>query len=612
MKRKRVFISLAVVAVAAAVLSACGGGAAPTTTTTGAPPPTSGPPSTTVTTTSSSNKPQYGGTVSFAVTSESSRGDLFGLGHWAHINLSFNRLWDGDWTKGPAGGYGTGETDWGAGSTNIPSLHIGHLAESWRFEVDSAKQQVTTIVTIRKGIHFAKTGTEAGKLVNGRELTIDDVVYNENEFLHNPASFNLQLFGYIKDFQAVKGPGPNEFSITLPFYDQLGGIMRLFDNMVIFPPELEKKYGAATGNQGFNAWQNLVGTGPFMVRDHVASSSSTVVRNPDYWMTNPIGPGKGDQLPYVDKVRTFVIPDESTRLAAVRTGRLDQLLNVNIEAKDELLKSAPGIKFAKAGWSGYGSIGFNAGQVKAFADVNVRRAMMMSINYSAINKDLFGGLADLESWPYPYQKGYDDLYPAIDAPDMPAAVKELWSYQPEKSKQLLKDAGYPSGFKFDLTLLQTEADYYSIIKEYFAKVNLDMTLKIIDPGVQIGIMSAQNYQAATLRVSPPSTYPEQAQFTGTNYINHSLIKDAQADKVASETRVQAITDFNGALKATRELTKHLLGQAYVIQAPYYPVYAMYQPYLKNYDGEQTVGYFSGTFWVQYVWVDQALKTAMGR
>ena len=131
-------------------------------------------------------------------------------------------------------------------------------------------------------------------------------------------------------------------------------------------------------------------------------------------------------------------------------------------------------------------------------------------------------------------------------------------------------------------------------------------------GVQTGTLSSQNYQAATLRVSPPATYPEQAQFTGTNYINHSLIKDPLADKVAQETRIQAITDFHGALKATRELTKHLLDQAYVIPAPYYPVYCMYQPYLKNYDGEQTVGYFSGPFWVQYAWVDQALKKSMGR
>ena len=536
---------------------------------------------------------------------------MFGLGHWAHINLAFNRIWDGDWTKGPAGGYGTNEVTWGEFSTNVPDLHVGHLAESWRFEVDNARQQATTIVKMRSGIHFQTPNTEAGRLVAGRELTVDDAVFCENEFLHNPASFNLMLFPYIKDFQAVKGPGPDEFSITLPFYDHLGGIMRLFDNMVLYPPELQKKYGPGTGSQGFNDWRYLVGTGPFMVRDYVAGSMSLVVRNPNYWMTDPIGPGKGNQLPYLDEVRTYVIPDESTRLAALRTGRLDQLLNVNLEAKDELLKSAPGIKFAVAGWSGTGSIGFNANQLKAFGDVNVRRAMQMSIDYQSINKSMYGGLADVVTWPYNYQKAYADLYVGLDAPDCPDSVKELWSYNVDKAKQLLKDAGYPNGFKFELTSLQTESDYFSIIKDYFSKINVDMTLKLIEVGVQPSVLTSQAYQAASLRVSPPSTYPEQAQFTGTSYINHSLIKDPMADKVAQETRVQAITDFHGAMKATRELTKHLLDQAYVVPSPYYPVYCMYWPWVKNYDGEQTVGYFSGSFWTQYVWLDQSLKKSMG-
>ena len=218
-------------------------------------------------------------------------------------------------------------------------------------------------------------------------------------------------------------------------------------------------------------------------------------------MKNPIGPGKGDQLPYADKVQVFVIPDESTRLAAIRTGRLDQLLNVTTEAKDELLKSAPGIKYAVAGWSGYGSIGFNAGQVPAFSDVNVRRALMESIDYNTINKSQFQGLADVEIWPYNYQKGYDDLYLGPNAPDTPASVKELWSYQPDKSKQLLKDAGYPNGFKFELTCLQAESDFFSIYAGYFSKINVDMTIKLIDPGVQSSVLTSHSYQAASLRVS---------------------------------------------------------------------------------------------------------------
>jgi hypothetical protein len=116
------------------VMAACSNPTTTTRATTSAPPQTSksATPQTSATTappstTASANKPQYGGTINLAIASEGSRSDLFGLGHYAHINLAFNRLWDGEWTKGRAGGYGTGQTDWGAGSTNIPDLHIGHI-----------------------------------------------------------------------------------------------------------------------------------------------------------------------------------------------------------------------------------------------------------------------------------------------------------------------------------------------------------------------------------------------------------------------------------------------------------------------------------------------------
>jgi peptide/nickel transport system substrate-binding protein len=557
----------------------------------------------------SSDEPQYGGTVNLCVTSDPARGDLLGLGHYAYIQLCYNRIWDGDWTKGPAGGYGTNETSWGEFSTNIMDLKMGHLAESWRFDVDSANKQVTTVVQLKQGIHFAKVNSEAGKIVNGRELTVDDVVWNENQFLQNGNSFALQMFPYEKDFEAVK-TGPWEFSITLPFYDHIGGIMRLFDNMVIYPPELQQKYGEGTGDAGFSQWRVLVGTGPFMVQDVIPSNMSLVVRNPDYWMTDPIGPGKGNQLPYVDQVKTFFIPDNSTRLAALRTGKIDQNLNMTLEERDQMIQQCPDIKYNVAGWGGTGSIGMKTGEAP-FNDVRVRRAMMMSIDYNTINRDLYAGLADLVSWPYNYQKAYADLYLGLDDPDCPDSVKELYSYNPEKSKQLLTEAGYPNGFKFELSLQNTEVDYFSIIKDYFSKIGINMEFKIIESANLWNILGNRAYQAISLRVSPPATYPEQFMFEGNNPINHSMINDPIANEVAVETRELAITDIHAAMKKTRELTKHLLDQAYVIPAPYYPVYCMWWPWLRAYSGEQTVGYMNGAFWVQYIWLDQAMKKSMG-
>ena len=68
-------------------------------------------------------------------------------------------------------------------------------------------------------------------------------------------------------------------------------------------------------------WRNAVGTGPFILTDYLSGSAATLVKNPDYWATDPVGPGQGNQLPYIDGIQYLIIPDVSTRQAALRTGK---------------------------------------------------------------------------------------------------------------------------------------------------------------------------------------------------------------------------------------------------------------------------------------------------
>jgi peptide/nickel transport system substrate-binding protein len=551
--------------------------------------------------------PQYGGTITLASAREPRWDFLMFCGF--PFTVIANRIWDGDWTKGPAGGYGTNETTWGERSSQIIALKAGHIAESWEFDIDSANKQVTTVLQIRRGIHFALDPTnEASSLVNGRELTADDVVWCENEFLHNPQSFHLQLYPNIKDYEAIK-TGPWEVSITMPFFYHLGGVMRLFDNMVIFAPELQQKYGIDAG--GFSDWTNLVGTGPYMMDDYITGNLVSVVRNPNYWMTDPIGPGKGNQLPYIDKVKTLIMSDVATQQAALRTGKIDRMLRFSQEDKDNMLKQCPALKAAKAGSDYMGVMGMRTDQAP-YNDIRVRQAMMLAIDFDTINEDLYGGLADINSWPWWYEKAYKLIHVSVHDPDCPESVKELYTYNPEKAKQLLTEAGYPNGFATELTLISFEADYYSIIKEYFSKVGIEMSLNLIpDYGALRSVLTNRDYTLATLHEGPPATYPSHSKISDENYLNISLIREPIVDEAAEKAKEVAIFDIYEAMKITREAVKLVMEKAYVIPSPRYPLYCLWWPWVKNYSGEQTVGYFSGDFWTQYVWIDQDLKKSMG-
>ena len=65
------------------------------------------------------------------------------------------------------------------------------------------------------------------------------------------------------------------------------------------------------------------GTGPWMVKDYKANVSMTWQKNPDYWGYDELFPDHKFQLPYADEFKQIFINDRFSRLAAIRTARLD-------------------------------------------------------------------------------------------------------------------------------------------------------------------------------------------------------------------------------------------------------------------------------------------------
>ena len=388
-------------------------------------------------TTQAASTPQYGGTLTLAMTSDP-LWNLFSLGPAAPQLLTNQRLWDGSWAMGPAGGYGEDKTDWGQ-STQIPSLNTGILATDSNWVVSANGSDITTTFTIRQGVYYAQPDTEAGRLVGGREMTTDDVVWNYNQRIHNTNAMNYQLFPTMRYPTAVK-TGPWTIQITHKFADALASVNnREGSSDVIFPPELYDKYG-------YNActdWQYSVGTGPYMMKDYVSGNMVDLVRNPNYWMTDPVGPGKGNQLPYVSEIKYLIIQDTSTSQAALRTGKLDRMAAVTPQDKDSLIQEAPDmITAARGSWQ---NNSFYMNTLEApFNDINVRKALMMATDFNSINENLFNGVGEIISWPYFEVGGYEPLVVSTSDSDCPDSVKQLYTYNPDEAKKLLADAGYPN------------------------------------------------------------------------------------------------------------------------------------------------------------------------
>ncbi|HEY96127.1 MAG TPA: ABC transporter substrate-binding protein [Dehalococcoidia bacterium] len=559
----------------------------------------------------SSDKPQYGGTITLLMGLDVNDFLPWSLAPSAPVQMCNDWLWNGDWAKGPAGGYGSNQVGWET-STNLRDMKAYYLAENIRWEANDDGQTGNVYIKVKEGINYSYDPVSpVSQLVGGRELTADDVLWNFNMRMNDsrahPGAYIYLFFPWMHGIYGEK-IGPNEIMFTFPVGRLLDGIMFLCDGTQIFPPEIDEEYKAESTTD----WQACVGAGPFMIDDYVPSNMVSVKRNPNYWDTNPVGPGKGDRLPYLDKIKYLIIQDASTQQAAFRSGKLAQLGALSIEDKNMMVRGNPEIKQAVGGLMAQPLLGMRTDRPGTpYADVRVRRAMMMATDFYEINEGLYQGLGQILTWPYWYQKGYEDLYLSLDDPDCPNEIKELYIYNPEKAKELLTQAGYPGGFKGEILMTETSVDYYSIIKDQWAKVGIELEFNIQEFGAYWGILNSYSYEEMVVAaIPPPSSWPEVAGYTGVTSSNFSKIDDEWVNEAADHMRTTAITDLKAAMRETREITKYLLPGAWVIPTPRYPTYTLWWSWLKNYSGENSVGWLAFN-WSKWVWVDQDMKDAMG-
>src|SRR4030042_3949323 len=147
-------------------------------------------------------------------------------------------MWEGDWAKGHAGGYGTDESDW-RGQYDIWDHKAGLIAENTRWFVDEATSTGTIVYTIRQGIHWAiNPVSDVSVRMNGRELTADDVVYYLTRVVTDERSYLYRSNPALREAVITK-TGPWEVSVTVPTETLITAIFRLRDVPKIGPPDLK-------------------------------------------------------------------------------------------------------------------------------------------------------------------------------------------------------------------------------------------------------------------------------------------------------------------------------------------------------------------------------------
>jgi peptide/nickel transport system substrate-binding protein len=600
MKRNICWLAMCVI-VATLLLSSCAKEATTTTPATQAPTTTRSATTTPPQTTALADSPKYGGTLAIMLSQDITGFDLTSSpNNGATLPLTNGTLIGGDWAKGQAG---TNQVPWTNMGYYGMEFERGNLAESW--EVTGIG---TWIFHVRKGVRFAlDSNNEASRLMNGREFTAQDVVFSFERSSTAPT-------GYVRLVQPALAKGStftatDKYTATMKNTDDAYTGLLLFSLGLVrqMAPEVIQKYGNQLN------WRNSVGTGPFVLTDFVSGSQATLKRNESYWDKDPVGPGRGNQLPYLDGVKFLIIPDVSTQMAAIRTGKADVSPPLAPDDAKSLIKGAPSMSYRRSLTELPNIIGMRTDKEDLpYKDKRVRQALMMAIDYEGFRAQLYGGDAETLIWPMAPQNA-PDLIDPLDK--MPESVRTLYSYSPEGARKLLAEAGYPNGFKASVLTpsATTSIDAMSVVKEMWSKIGVDLQIDSREVAVFQNMASARSYpDMAYASALGSAVWAVMADFRGAAQFNRSRYddppgKDPRVEAAYAEINKIVFTDEAKARVLHRQFMPYLLEQAPVIPVPNPYSYQFWQPWVKNYHGEGSVDYSMGNVWATWAWLDQNLK-----
>lgn len=331
------------------------------------------------------------------------------------------------------------------------------LAESWEISPDATAYTFR----LRKGVTFH----------DGTPLTAQAIKVSYDHIV-DPAT---------KSRAAITALGPydhteviDDYTAKVVFKAPNGAFLNNLTEPLFSPssPAALQKYGADYG-------QHPVGTGPFVFKEWVADDHVTLVRNPAYAWPSPAVKVQGG--PLLDELVFRIIPDSATRVNALKTGDLD--LAENLPPQDIAgFRTDPAFAIFSAAVTGMPySIMVNAAKAPT-DDPLIRQALEFATNQEAIVDALYKGV---------YSPAHNIFLPPTLGYD--ASLDAMYSYNPDKAKALLDQAGWTLSGKVRTKNGQPlKLNFVNIANFGFDDISLLMQAQFQDLGIQTDI-SAQSF-----------------------------------------------------------------------------------------------------------------------
>lgn len=391
------------------------------------------------------------------------------------------------------------------------------LADSW----DIAKDGSSITFHLHPGIKFT----------DGTDFNADAVKYNLEQMI----AANVRGSAVLKKISSYDIIDPLTIRLNLSQYDStlLIRLATTAIGQITSPTAMQKP--TAPEKQ---AYDHMVGTGPFVLDSWAPDSFVKFKKNPNYWR-------KGE--PYLDFLVLKNVADLTVSIMSFRAGEADAIENVdpvdaqNLEKLGFLIHQ-PALHFYHA-WV---TDGANADS--PFADARVRQALEYAVDRATMAQGI--GMGYYEAL-YQMAAKADPWYDPSLAPR---------AYDPEKAKELLAAAGYADGFHTTIVSdVRARQDTLVAFQTYIKAIGIEADLDIADvarastltlqgwKGVLFpGFPTAGTFTSISARYGNPADYVSYYRPPGWQDAWDQMFRETDMSKLVGEFKGIDDTIYNNA------------------------------------------------------------------
>lgn len=226
-----------------------------------------------------------------------------------------------------------------------------------------------------------------------------------------------------------------------------------------------------------------VGTGPYVCTDYVEGSSATLAKRDDYWKTENI---PAISVANYDTINISYLPEATQMSIAIDSGKVQFAGQVNMSISQDV--DAADVQAIYMTNGTYNGMAFNMAKGRLVADnLALRKAVCYAIDCAGLATGAYSGHAVMMK-----------TFGMDTATDFNSAWTTDISYDLDKAKELLKEAGYENGVS--LTLVSNNVGEDALISElaqgYLSMAGIKLEINYVEPATQSTVLAEGNWDIA--------------------------------------------------------------------------------------------------------------------